>query len=202
MDDPQTQSPVATELPPFLSANNSKPFIPEELRVASTPVPFRLSDFDNEPIAMVYRAELLPEVCNVYLSAREARALLPSQRHIAVQAEVLVRGLAITGIIALVDEATQYQATRRDDALSVILEEFIAKDLQPWTKTFPDEFYVQVYRLNDWGVPSVQNGHPSLLGHYTNDLVYDRLAPGVLNELRRLSLDFAHKPTFSGGVGQ
>jgi len=34
---------------------------------------------------------------------------------------------------------------------------------------------------------------PSVIGHYTNDLVYNRLAPGVLDELNRIN------PTISPG---
>ena len=38
------------------------------------------------------------------------------------------------GVIALVDEATGYQYDRARDALAVILEQFIAKELQPWSR--------------------------------------------------------------------
>jgi len=55
-----------------------------------------------------YRAELLPKVCTVYLEARDAGELLPSQQHIAERSEILIRGLATVGIIALVDETTGY----------------------------------------------------------------------------------------------
>ena len=118
VDVPQFQLQKETELPPFLSANNLKPFISEALRVASNPVLFRLSESDDEPIAMGYRAELLPEICNVYLRAREADALLQSQQHIAAQSEILVRGLALTGVVALVDEATQFQSARQKSKLN------------------------------------------------------------------------------------
>jgi hypothetical protein len=38
------------------------------------------------------------------------------------------------GIIALVDEATGYQKERARDALAEILEQFIAKELQPYIR--------------------------------------------------------------------
>ena len=186
VDDPQSPPPISTELPPFLAANNLKPFISDELRVATTPVFFKLSGSDNEPIAMGYRAELLPLICKVYLRARREGALYPSQHHIAERAEILVDGLASVAIIALVDEATGYQAVRHDRALAKILEQYIAPELREWVKTFPDEFYTQMCRLKDWGDPTGHN-YPSVAGHYTNDLVYERLAPGVLEELRTLN---------------
>ncbi len=61
-------------------------------------------------------------MCEVYLKAREAGALVPSQEHIAVQAGILIRGLATVGVIALVDEATGYQRVREERALATILE--------------------------------------------------------------------------------
>ena len=44
------------------------------------------------------------------------------QLETAQQAEIIMRGLAHIGIIALVDEATGYQRDRASDALSKILE--------------------------------------------------------------------------------
>ena len=98
----------------------------------------------------------------------------------------LNRGLRRIGIIGLVDEATGYQEVRAKRALATILENFIAKELKPWTKTFPYEFYELIYKLKGWVGPDGHKRSP-LIGHYTNDIVYDRLAPGVLNDLRRIN---------------
>ena len=88
------------------------------------------------------------------------------------------------GIIALVDEVTGYQEIRAKRALATILEKFIAKELQPWTKTFPYEFYLLLYKLRGWSDP---DGHKRThqVAHDTNDLVYQRIAPGLLDELRK-----------------
>ena len=120
------------------------------------------------------------------MAARAAGALYPHQRHIADRAEILIRGLATVGIIALVDEATGYQRIREERALAAILERFIAVELQPWTRTFSFEFYEEIFRLKGWGrADGVKR--PSVIGHYTNDVVYNRIAPGVLAELRNLN---------------
>ena len=169
-------------LPAFLAASNLKPFISKDLVTASTPIAFQAPS--RGPVAYGFRAEILPEVCKVYVEAQRAGALLPSQSHIAVRAEVLRDGLGILGIIGLVDEATGYQDIRSKKALATILEKFIAKELQPWTKTFPFEFYQQIARLRGWP-SSYALKRPSVVGHYTNDLIYARLAPGVLDELKR-----------------
>ena len=172
------------KMPAFLRAVNLKPFIDNTLTKSPTPVRFRLPT--GGKIALGYDAILLPQVCEVYLKARDAGALLASQAHIATQAEVLMRGLATVGVIALVDEATGYQRIREERALATILEKFIAVELQPWTKTFDYDFYNQIFRLKGWPGPDGVK-RPSVIGHYTNDFVYSRLAPGVLDELRRVN---------------
>ena len=178
------QQDDVVNLPAFLAADNLKPFISKDLVTSSTPVAFQAPS--RGPIAYGYNALLLPQVCEVYLKARDAGALLPSQRHVADRAEILIRGLAQVGIIALVDEATGYQRIREERALATILERLIAKELNPWTQTFDFEFYQQICRLKGW--PSILAiKRPSVIGRYTNDFVYDRIAPGLLDELNRVN---------------
>lgn len=169
-------------LPAFLTAQNLKPFISADLYVTSSQVEFILPSGQR---AFGYRAELLPEICEVYLKARDAEALKPNQMHVAKQAEILMRGLAAIGIVALVDEATGYQRDRATDALSKILEAFIAKELQAWVKTFPEEFYAELFRLRGLDFPRDTVKRPQYFGHLTNDIIYDRLAPGVKDELKK-----------------
>ena len=88
-----------------------------------------------------------------------------------------MRGLATVGVIALVDEATGYQRIRVERALATILEKFIAKDLQPWTKTFPYEFYERIFKLKGWPMPDGAK-RPSVIGKYTNDYVYRHHSSG------------------------
>lgn len=170
-------------LPAILQGKAIKPFISQELLEKSRPIQFRL---ETGGLASGYRAEILPMVCEVYLKARDAIALPSNQQHVARQAEILIRALAHVGIIALVDEATGYQDFRTRTALNEILEQFIADELRKWTKTFPDEFYRQMFRLRGWDFkPSSIRKRPSVVGKYTNSIVYDRLAPGILDELKR-----------------
>ena len=175
------------KLPPFLAASNLKPFISKELVRSTTPVIFTAGR-----LSYGYRAEILPQVCSVYLSARDAGKLLPSQEHIADRADVLIRGLATVGIVALVDEATGYQEIREARSLATILEKFISEDIQPWTKTFPIDFYKEIFRLKGWTL-NPRSQRPSVLGHITNEIVYARLAPGIIEELQQIN------PTLSTG---
>ena len=135
-------------------------------------------------LAYGYPATLLVDICDALLEARNAGSLHYRQIPMAERCELIIRGLANVGITALVDEATGYQELRPLRALAEILEQFIAEELQPWTKTFPFEFYRQIFRLKGWGEPDGTK-RPSVIGHYTNDLVYDRIAPYLLELLRR-----------------
>jgi|SRR5262252_2940119 len=133
-----------------------------------------------------YEASILPDLCAVIIEAAHQNKLQPQQQKMAQQCSTLQHGFATVGINALVDEATGYQDYRARDALAQILERFVAKELRPWVKTFPNEYYQQIFRLNGW--PYSDNcGRPGVLGHWTNNIVYKRLAPGVLGELKRLT---------------
>lgn len=135
-----------------------------------------------------YEATILPDLCDAVLAARNAKALRSDQMHIAMQCEILVRGLARVGIIALVDEATGYQKDRASDALARILEAFIAKELQPWLKTFPSDYYEQMFRLRGLEFPKDTTHRPQYFGMLTNDIIYNRLAPGVREELSKVAI--------------
>ena len=171
---------VATNYPPFLAQKNLKPFITKDLTLATTPVNFRI---DTGPSAHGYSAELLPQVCEVYLKARDADVFLPSQTHIAEQADLLMRGFAHVGIIALIDEATGYQEVRDKQDLHSILDRYLSPRCAAYAKTFPDEFYKEIFRLKGWEWQGMQVNRPQVVGHYTNDIVYSRLAPGLLTQL-------------------
>jgi hypothetical protein len=180
-------------VPPMLQAASLEPFVTPELLKAATPVHFRT------PVGTRsngYKAELLPQICEVYLKARDAHALTPNQKGIAIQADILMRGFATVGIIALVDEATGYQDLRSKQALARILEQFVDKELQVWIKTFPDDYYREMFRLRDLHFPDGSVKRPQYFGLLTNDIVYKRLAPGVLDELKRITpKDEAGRPS-------
>lgn len=177
----KTQDGVA-KLPSFLSANNLNPFISMDL-AASLVKPIMYSPLHGGRTAYGFKAELVPEICEVWLKARDAGVLGVQQLPTAQTAYILIRGLAHTGIAALVDEATGFQDVRARNALAKILEAFIAKELRKWVHTFDTDFYKEMFRLRNIAYNETVK-RPRYIGHLTNDLVYSRLAPGVLKELR------------------
>jgi hypothetical protein len=171
-------------LPPVLAARNLAPFIPASLRVAlAAPIPYRPKRGGST--ALGTRAELLPEMCRVLLDARRAGKLTERQEKLASTAELLVTALARVGIIALVDEATGYQEVRERDELRRILEAYISKELLGWTLRFPPEFYKELFRLRGWQWNPDSSRRPRRVGKDTDYIVYDRLPPGVKDELKR-----------------
>lgn len=169
-------------LPVFLTAKNLKSFIPNDLHENSKPIIFL--DINNRK-TIGYMAKLLPEVCNIFIDLADQGNPTKSQIHIIERSKILIRGFATVGIIALVDEATGYQDVRARKALEKILEKYISDELNKWAKTFPDEFYKRMFELRGWPYNPASVKRPSIIGKYTNDLIYERLAPGVLTELQK-----------------
>lgn len=174
-------------LPIFLSSVDFQPYISTEVKELVAPIFYKTKENRK---GVGYDARLLPKVAEVYLKYRDSVLLekkeIPKRyQKMVFAADVLMRGLADVGIIALIDEATGYQKDRARDALSKILEEFIAKELRPWIYTFPNEFYEQLFRLRGLSFPVMTIKRPQYFGHLTNDIIYARLAPSVLEELKR-----------------
>lgn len=168
-------------LPAFLTAKNLKLFIPEDLSVTSSQIEFKTLSGIR---AFGYSADLLPRVCGVFLDAKAAGALIERQQgHIADRALMLIRGFAAVGIIALVDEATgfQYDRPRRD--LEEYLSKFLSESLRRWVRTFPGDYFKHLCRLKGVTLrPDMKL--PQYFGHITNDLVWRRIAPGLLKALK------------------
>jgi len=184
---PKEVTDGALKLPPILASKGLRPYIGEDL-AARLAEPIEYQPMHGGRTGHGYEATLLPEICYVFLDAKKRKALKANQLHLAEAAEILVRGFAHVGIVALVDEATGYQEVRDRLALQAILDKYLTDEWAKWTKMFPDEFYIELFRLR--GIPypppgKHRNWRPSYVGHWTNDIVYSRLAPGILKELKK-----------------
>ncbi len=185
-------------LPVYASAKNLEPFIDADLAMALTQ-PILYQGKSGGRAAYGVNAILLPRICNVWLKARDAGVLKPSQEHMAIMADILIRGLAEVGIIALVDEATGYQAERDRDELQKLLAKYLSEERLKWAKMFPDEYYRQLFRLRGWTYKPLDTKRPKYVGLLTNRLVYDKLLPDAHAELRRLN-PVRNKETYRRGA--
>ena len=168
-------------LPLFVAPSQLNEFITNDLLDG----PLKPIDYvEGDRVVRGYDASILVAVCGVWLKARENKRLQKQQLSKAQQAENLMLALAETGVVALIDEATGYQDDRARDALAKIFTTFLAKERQKWTPTFPLDFYKEIYRLRGWKFEPWNTKRPSVVAAWTDDFVYDRLAPGLTEELR------------------
>jgi len=168
-------------LPLFIAPARLKPFIDNDLIDGPLqPIYYR----EGRRIVVGYDPRVLRAVCEVWLRAREAGKLQKQQEDKAQKAEILMRALADVGIIALVDEATGYQRVRARDELQKILAAYIAPELLPWAKRFPDTYYDNLHRVRGWKYEPGSHARNAYIGKLTNAMIYEQLPKGVLAELR------------------
>lgn len=197
------------DLPVFVSSPNLIPYIDSDL-FTSLQAPTKYLSRTGQKIGYGREATVLPKICDVWLKARDAGALHPTQLHIARNAEILMRGLAQVGIIALVDEATGYQYDRERSELERFLALYLTEERLKWAKTFPDEFFKQIYRLKGWPYPRGTTKRTPFIGKIINKIVFAKLPEGVLPKLRKLNpvipktkrRRWKHHQFFSEDIGQ
>jgi hypothetical protein len=171
-------------IPLSLAFKNLKPFVDKHLG----DVHMHLHPFKNKSGGVASTglpAEIISKVCEVWIDADRAGVLGPRQKEIAAKADRLIRELAKQAIIEMVDLATGFRRDQARDAQAEILRAFVQKELRPWVRTFPAAFYEELFRLRGLPYPPTSTKMPSYFGYITSNVVYDRLAPGVKDELKR-----------------
>ena len=175
------------KLPRFMEANNLQPYINQDIQEVAKLVEYVGK---NNKIIKGYRADILPSLCDIYLQAAKDRKIKKNQSKLVDIAEIMISSLAKAGTTALVDEATGYQNVRAKDALQIILDKYLLQEFATWSKRFPDEFYIEMFRLKQWDINKVKfTNRPGIVGTYTNDIVYERLAPNIIEELKKRNPD-------------
>ena len=171
------------QMPRFATSKSLKPFISNNI-TAGLSSPLEFQPIRGGRTAYGIPALILADICEAVLEAKNSGALTIKQKKLADTCELLMRGFARVGIIALVDEATGYQEIRAQRALASILERIIDKKWHPWTKTFPFSFYDGIIKLKVWP-PIYTVKRPGIIGRYTNSIVYERIEDGLYEELRK-----------------
>jgi len=168
-------------LTPYLDSN---PLIDKDL-VLEAVVKFRVPGSPKE--AHGFEGTLLIDLCSRYLEADEQGQLKAYHRGIVRQANAVVRACAKVGIVALIDEATGYQKIRARNALQLKLQAFIVDEIGEWAKVFPDEFWIELARLE--GIKYSPRNRPIRWGRYVMMFVYDAVDKDVGRELRKKNPD-------------
>lgn len=175
-----------SKLRAFLDQESIKEYTNNDLAMAmQNPVRFVRPGRGGKP-AIAFEATLLIDLCEAIIKAKEAGALHRRLLPIALQAQIITLSFAKAGIISAIDEVTGYQEVRERDAIQKIVDKYLTDYAKKWAKVFPDEFWDKLLRAKGYetyiGLP-----RRSFVGHWVNDVVYARLAPGVLDKLRELN---------------
>lgn len=168
----------------YLKPKNLTKYLPEQFKQNSLAQSVFNFKSDGRG-AQGFEATDLIDICMMYINAKSHNDLLASQQHLATQSLVIVSAFAKTGVIAVIDEATGYLKDKRraKDELQKFLTQFMREEAAKWVKRFDDTFFEMIYRMRGW-TWNYTHKHPGVVGVWINDIVYERLAPLVLTELK------------------
>jgi len=170
----------------YLNAPNLEKYVPEKFRGDIWDRGIIKFNYNNKD-AHGFEAEDLIDICNMYIDAKNAGDLMTRQKHLAVQAQIIVNAFAKAGVIAVIDEATGYQKHRKKDALRLLVQSYIDEEARQWIKEFPDEFFEELDRIYDNPKTTPQK-RPRYYGRFINSYVYEPIESGfVLDKLNELN---------------
>ena len=170
----------------YLKPENLQPFLPEKFK--HVPLDQAVLKFKvGNVTAQAFEAEDIISICDMYLKAQDARALIGQQKKLAQTAEILKRTFAKVGLVALIDEATGYQIDRDKDALRLLVQQYIIEEAREWTKEFYDPFFHELDRIYG-NQRTISRSRPKYYARFINKYVYEPIEHGlVLDELNRLN---------------
>jgi len=113
----------------YLQPQNLQPYIPEKFRSQSLDQATLKYISLNGKAGQCFSAIDIVDFLDMYLQARKDKVLLKSQEQLADQAEMIMRSLAKTGIIALIDEATGYEKIRETGELIKFFKEVMVREI-------------------------------------------------------------------------
>ena len=181
----ETRADSGSRLGEILSQKTLEPFIYKE----KTQAEYRpLECYKGNQKISGYEVTVLADICEAFLEARNSITLSSRQQRVADQCEILMRGFARVGLVALVDEATGYQYDRERFELQKILNAYVSDEILKWQLTFTDEFYREIFRL--WGIPFIPKyirAKPSFIGKLTVKYIYDQLPKGVFEKISEIT---------------
>lgn len=123
------------------------------------------------------------DMCQEYVDSLGKGLLLKTQMHLAVQASRMLCAFAKVGIIALVDEATGYQAQRAACELSFAYRAILLESQRDWDLMWPAECVVALCSLH--GVRYIGGSYPHFLASTFDRLYRAILGDAVVDELKR-----------------
>jgi hypothetical protein len=127
----------------------------------------------------------LIDLCGALIDAEPD--LLPSQKFLAKQAEIIIRAAAKVGIVALIDEATGFIEDKRREEYLEFWKQCVRDEARRWEQPeFPDDLFDVFYKT--YGLKRVNpdsSRHPKFFSKLIRKYVYQPLlnSNGAILEL-------------------
>ena len=170
----------------YLATENVKKYIPERLwpDLAKDRFPQGVTEADDDGRTITtYDALDFVDICLAFIeAANNGEKLSIAQQEIVDRARAFIAASAKLGITGLIDEATGFQYIRPPDELQFKMAYFLADELRPWEKTFPDNFWGELGRLTHWTNLKLR---PKYWGKLVNEFVYEALDRDIAEYLQK-----------------
>lgn len=170
----------------YLSPKNLQPYLPNKFKsidLSESTIKFKIAKTGQT--AQGFVGSDLIDICRMYMSARTDGKLLPSQVHLAAQAEVVIIAFAKSGVDGFIDNISGYEKVRKDLELRRNIERYFADEIKRYATQFPIEFYKLIFKLNNWPYDDESiKKRPSIIGKWTNQIIYARFPQGVLAKIQ------------------
>jgi hypothetical protein len=140
-----------------------------------------------------FPAGIIPEVATGVVSAALDGTLHKARLGLVPNCLTILRALATTGEVALIDEATGYQYRRAPDALQELIAKLLRQSCASWERRFHPDYYRAFYRLFGWQYQGHTQNPQHVLGQITLRWVYGPVLPAELIEAIRSRKALSHK---------
>lgn len=130
-------------------------------------------------------AGVLTEIASGILDAALDGKLAKNQLHMIAPCRAIVKALARTGEVGLIDEATGYQYSRAPDALQDLFARLISQSASDWERRFHPEYYSALCKLIGQKYEGTHKPLPNVIGAITLKWVYEAIfPPEIIVEIR------------------
>lgn len=143
---------------------------------------YRLGKDSEGPLFVDDR--VITDFCRLILELRRTGEIGGHYLRYAENCERFMVGLADVGLAAMIDEATGYAKSQKDEYQRLFLS-YISEERTDWVKEFPDSFFDGIYKI--YNLEKVGRNHPKFFGAFIAKYVYWPLADSrgaILKKLR------------------
>lgn len=135
--------------------------------------------------AQLFPAGIIADLASAVVDAAVHGTLHKARLSIVPNCMKIMRALATTGEVALIDEATGYQYHRAPDALQELIAKLLRQSSSSWERRFHPDYYRALYRLFGWKYLGHDQNPPHVIGQITLRWVYGPVLPAdLIDEIR------------------